>query len=237
MSNYSNCLFVIPARGGSKGIPGKNIKPLSGKPLIQYSIEYARNFVPDDQICLSTDSIEIIKIAENLALKVPFVRPEYLGGDNTSTFDVLKHTIDFFEKKNKNYDYLVLLQPTSPIRAKKHFEEAYNFIDEKTEVVVSFNEESQNPYYNVYEENDTGFLKISKGDGKYTRRQDCPPVYAINGSIYVFRIETLKHAETFHDFKTIKKYVMDDAYKVDLDTLAQWQYCEYLISNDILKPA
>ena len=236
MTKYSDCIFVIPARGGSKGIPGKNKKLLNGKPLIQYSIDYARNFVSDNQICLSSDSQEIIDIANQLGLKVSFLRPKYLAGDQSSTFDVLKHAIEFFQNNNKNYKNLVLLQPTSPFRAKKHFEEAYKEVSEKTDVVVSVTEESQNPYYNVYEEDETGGLKISKGSGNYTRRQDCPPVYSINGSIYVFKIEALKKAASFRDFKIIKKYVMEDIYKVDLDTPAQWQYYEYLIANNILKP-
>lgn len=236
MSKYSDCLFVIPARGGSKGIPGKNIKLLNGKPLIQYSIDYARNFVSDEQICLSTDSQEIIDIANQSGLKVPFLRPPHLAGDQSSTFDVLKHAIAFFENQNKYFENLVLLQPTSPFRTKKHFEEAYLEASEEAVVVVSVIEESQNPYYNVYEENESGFLKISKGEGNYTRRQDCPPVYAFNGSIYIFKIDALKKATSFRDFKTIKKYVMEEVYKVDLDTPAQWQYCEYLISNNILKP-
>ena len=236
MSKYSDCLFVIPARGGSKGIPGKNIKPLNGKPLIHYSIDYARNFVSDDQICLSTDSFDIIDIVGKSGLKVPFLRPAHLAGDQSSTFDVLKHAIEFFENQNKYFENLVLLQPTSPFRAKKHFEEAFLEASEEADVVVSVTEETQNPYYNVYEENESGFLKISKGEGNYTRRQDCPAVYAFNGSIYIFKIEALIKADSFRDFNSIKKYVMEEVYKVDLDTPAQWQYCEYLISNNILKP-
>jgi N-acylneuraminate cytidylyltransferase len=228
----ADTLFVIPARGGSKGIPRKNIKPLVGKPLIHYSIDYARLFTEDENICLSTDDQEIIDCANQINLAVPFVRPAEFSTDTASTFEVLHHAISFYQAQDKHYKHLVLLQPTSPFREEKHLAEAFALMDDEADVTVSVVQEHNNPYFNLFEENTDGFLKISKGDGSYTRRQDCPPVYAFNGSIYIFKNESLLKATSFKDFTNIKKYVMDEKYKVDLDTINDWNYCEYLLQRN-----
>src|SRR5215831_8877346 len=112
-------LFIIPARGGSKGIPGKNIKPLNGKPLIYYSIEFARLFSDDQNICITTDSEAIKKTAETIGLAVPFLRPSHLATDTAGTYEVLQHAVGVYKDLAKEYDALVLLQPTSPFREKK----------------------------------------------------------------------------------------------------------------------
>lgn len=230
-------LFVIPVRGGSKGIPRKNIKPLGGKPLMYYSIEYARLFAADENICISTDDPEIIEYANAINLNVPFVRSTELSNDTASTFAVLHDAVNFYKNQGKNYQQVVLLQATSPFREPKHFEEAIQLMDENTDVVASVTKEHNNPYFNVFEENGDGFLKISKGEGTYTRRQDCPPVYAFNGSIYIFNTSSLMVSSSFKDFQHIKKMEMDEKFKVDLDTMNDWNYCEYLLreTNSLVK--
>lgn len=232
MRAYSDCLFIIPARGGSKGIPGKNIKMLGSKPLIAYSVEYALKFANHEHICVTTDSDEIIRVVEKMGIPVSFKRPDELATDSSGSFEVIKHAIEFYEKKGLEFSKVVLLQPTAPFRATQHFEECYELFDSKTDVVVSVTEESQNPYYNVFEEQEDGFLKVSKGDGNYTRRQDCPKVYSFNGSIYIFRKEVFSFAQSFKDLESIKKYVMEEKYKVDIDTPVDWQFCEFLMANN-----
>lgn len=231
MIDFSETLFVIPARGGSKGLPGKNIKPLTGKPLIHYSIEYARQFATDENICLTTESEEIIEAANLIGLKVPFIRPENLASDHTSTFEVMHHVIDYYSSINSKYKYIVLLQPTSPFREKFHLEEAFKLMEKNTEVIVSVTNSNFNPYYNLFEENSEGNLAISKGTGKFTRRQDCPAVYAFNGSIYIFEIDKLRNCNSFNDFENIKKYVMDPKFSLDIDTEKDWLLAEYIFSN------
>jgi CMP-N,N'-diacetyllegionaminic acid synthase len=221
-------LFLIPARGGSKGIPHKNSKPLAGKPLIHYSIEYARQFTSDDNICLSTDDPKIIDCAAEIDLKVPFIRPAEFSTDTASSFEVMKHAIEFYESQGKYYDKLVLLQPTSPFRKKEFLLNAINQFNDKTEVIVSVYEVKNNPYFNLFEENPDGYLNISKGEGKYTRRQDCPPVYVFNGSIYIFDVNKLKNANSFKDFTNIKKTIMPEAYSVDLDNPQDWVWAEFI---------
>src|SRR5574344_397852 len=119
-----NILTIIPARGGSKGIPHKNIKPLNGKPLIYYTIDCARAICNDEDICVSTDDAEIISVVEQYGLKVPFVRPAELASDTAGTYEVLLHALDFYEKQGRHYDVVLLLQNTSPFRSSLHVKEA-----------------------------------------------------------------------------------------------------------------
>ncbi len=229
MIDFNEILFVIPARGGSKGLPGKNIKELAGKPLIHYSIEYARLFTNDENICLTTDSDAIINCANKIGLNVDFIRPNELSQDDSSTFSVLHHALDFYA--TKKYKFLVLLQPTSPIREPFHLEEALALFDKNTEAIVSTTISKSNPYFNLFEEKNDGYLSISKGNGSFTRRQDCPPIYAFNGSIYIFEVEKLRKANNFSDFDKIKKYEMDEKYSVDIDNQKDWESAENFIQN------
>ena len=222
-------LVIIPARGGSKGVPGKNIKELNGKPLIQYTIEAARELVSDEQIIVSTDSKEIQTVVENLGIKVPFLRPAQLAKDHSGTYEVLLHALDFFEKNNTKPEKIILLQPTSPFRQGYHIKEAIKLYDENCDMVISVKETKSNPYYLLYEENDQGFLEKSK-KGTFTRRQDCPKVWELNGAIYIINSTSLK-AQSIIEFKKNIKYVMDERSSHDIDTLMDWKFAEFLISN------
>ena len=132
-----NSLVIIPARGGSKGIPHKNIKLLAGKPLIEYTIDVARAIVPDENICVSTDDQKIIKVVENYGLKVPFVRPEELATDKAGTYEVLLHALKFYEDQGKHFDNVILLQNTSPFRNAEHVREALKLYSPEIDMVVS----------------------------------------------------------------------------------------------------
>ena len=213
------CLIVIPARGGSKGIPHKNIKPLSGKPLIYYSIDAARSVAKDEDICVTTDDQEIIKCVEDYGLKVPFVRPVELATDKSGSNEVILHALDFYEAQGKKIDAIVLLQPTSPFRKKEFIEEALNLYTPDIDMVVSVKEASSNPYYNCFEENEEGLLvKSKKLDKPLVRRQDAPHAYEYNGSIYVINPKSLKE-KGMSRFTRIRKYEMPDLYSIDLDTM------------------
>ena len=137
MDKLKDTLFVIPARGGSKGLPGKNIKDLCGKPLIAYSIDIARFFVDDENICVTTDSEAIKLVVEKYGLKVPFLRPEYLATDTSTTNDVLIHAVNYFRNLGRQYNKLVLLQPTSPLRTVKDVSEAMDLYRNEIDMVVS----------------------------------------------------------------------------------------------------
>lgn len=224
-------LIIIPARGGSKGIPNKNIKLLDGKPLIHYTIEAAREVFEDADICVSTDSQEIKSVAEQTGLYVPFLRPEHLATDNAGTYDVLCHALDFFEKQDNHYDAIVLLQPTSPLREPQHIKEILQLFSSDIDMVVSVKETDSNPYYVLFEENQQGFLeKVKKGN--FHRRQDCPKVWEYNGSIYVVNTAILKEKKTFQSFKKIVGYEMDAKYSLDLDTLLDWEFITFLLQKN-----
>lgn len=223
-------LLIIPARGGSKGIPHKNIKPLAGKPLIYYTIDVARQIVSDEDICVSTDDVEIIKSVEEYGLKVPFVRPTELATDTAGTYEVLLHALDFYEKQGRHYDVVLLLQTTSPLRRAVHVKEAMKLFHESIDMVVSVKECAANPYYCVFEENEEGWLHVSKGDGKITRRQDAPKVYEYNGAIYIINTESLKQMPLYA-FPHRLKYVMDAESSLDLDTMFDWQMAEMIVKR------
>lgn len=226
-------LVIIPARGGSKGIPHKNIKPLGGKALICYAIDNARSVVGDEDICVSTDDPEIVRTVEEYGLKVPFVRPASLASDTAGTYGVLLHALDFYEKQDKHYDAVLLLQPTSPFRRNEDIRGALEKYDSGVDMVVSVKSASSNPYYNCFEENADGFLCHSKGDGRYVRRQDAPEAWEYNGAVYVINPESLKKSP-FSEFKRIRKHVMDDIHSLDLDTPLDWKIAELLLAENLI---
>lgn len=225
----SDTLFIIPARGGSKGLPRKNILPINGKPLICYTIDAARGVTSDENICVSTDDLEIKQVVEDYGLKVPFLRPAELATDTIGTKDVLLHTIKFYKKKlNRTFEKICLLQPTSPLRTAKHIVEAHRLWNEDLDMVVSVKESKANPYFNLFEEQETGFLKKSK-EGNYTRRQDAPKIWEYNGAIYLINCKSI----TKHDignFKKILKYVISENESIDIDNMADFKNAEYYMS-------
>ena len=226
-------LVVIPARGGSKGIPHKNIKPLNGKPLIYYSIDVARQFTVDEDICVTTDDDEIIKVVENYGLKVPFKRPDYLATDTCGSNEVIQHAWKFFEDRGIHYDAVLLLQPTSPFRKVEFLKEAVALYDDSIDMVTSVKSAPCNPYYDGFEDNEEGLLAISKGDGTIERRQDAPKVWQLNGSIYVINPNSLMEKGLAH-FTRIRKYAMSELYSVDIDNPFDWKVAELIIEEKLL---
>lgn len=227
-------LIIIPARGGSKGIPRKNIKPLNGKPLIYYAIDTARAITTDDNICVSTDDLEIKSVVEEFGLKVPFLRPDELSTDTAGTYEVLLHALDYYEKKGKYYQAILLLQTTSPFRTAEQVKEALALYDRsQADMVVSVKECLANPYYNVFEENSDGFLHVCKGNGNIFRRQDAPKVYEYNGAIYIMDAEKLKTTH-MHKMQKRVKYIMDAQSSFDLDTMQDWEMAEMILKTSKL---
>jgi len=229
-----NILVIIPARGGSKGIPHKNVKELNGKPLICYSIDVARQLTTDENICVSTDDDVIIKVVEDYGLKVHFKRPAELATDCAGTNGVLLHALEFYEKQGRKYDVVVLLQPTSPFRETKSLKEAVALYTSDIDMVVSVKEAATNPYYNSFEEDAEGLLVISKGDGTIERRQDAPKVWEFNGSIYVINSTRLKEVG-LSKLNRIRKYVMDDLHSIDIDSMFDWYMAEKVISSHLIE--
>lgn len=223
-------LYLIPARGGSKGIPHKNIRPLCGLPLIGYSINVARELADDADICLSTDDPEIAAVARSMGLEVPFMRPEALATDKSGSYEVMLHALDFYRDRGIDYDCLVLLQPTSPMRTADDVRNALSLYTPDIDMVVTVKEAASNPYYNCYETDDDGFLHISKGDGTFTRRQDAPKVWEYNGAVYVINVASLRMMP-LGKFTRRRMCPMDAARSVDLDTNLDWLIAEHLMQQ------
>lgn len=226
-------LVVIPARGGSKGIPYKNIKPLAGKPLICYSIDVARQFTSDENICVTTDDNKIIEVVENYGLKVPFKRPDYLATDTCGSNEVIQHAWKFFADKGKHYDAILLLQPTSPFRKVEFLKEAVALYDDNIDMVTSVKPAACNPYYDGFEEQSDGLLYVSKGDGALARRQDAPCVWQQNGSLYVINPQSLIE-KGLGGFTRIRKYAMSELYSVDIDNPFDWKIAELVLEEKLL---
>ena len=224
-------LVIIPARGGSKGIPHKNIKLLGGKPLICRAIDNARAVAPDSDICVSTDDSEIIQVVEDYGLKVPFIRPTELAADNSGTYEVLLHALSFYEQQGRTYDTIILLQPTSPFRRDEDISEALKLYSPDVDMVVSVTEARANPYYNCFETDSDGFLHVSKGDGKYIRRQDAPKAWEYNGAIYIINPQSLKR-KSLGEFKRRRMYEMDELHSLDLVKPLDWCIAELLIAEN-----
>ncbi len=223
-------LVVIPARGGSKRLPGKNIKSLNGKPLIHYTIEAAREVFDDSIICVSTDAEEIKDVSEKTGLQVPFLRPKELATDTADSRSVLLHAYKYYkEEKAYEANTIILLQPTSPLRNATHIREALELYNDGLDMVVSVKETDANPYFVLYEENEEGFLEKSK-KGNFTRKQDCPKVWELNGAIYVMNFETLKKRQP-KDFEKVLRYEMCSENSLDVDTELDWKLLEGILND------
>lgn len=226
----SSILALIPARGGSKGVPGKNIKELNGKPLINYTIEAAREIFDDRDICVSTDDQGIIDVVENYGLLVPFMRPEELATDFSTSVEVILHAIDYYENRGRYYETVVLLQPTSPLRDGRHIREALNVYNDTVDMVVSVKKSFAAS--TICGENMEGFLELvlNRGGG---RRQEMS-YYEYNGAIYVINVSSLKKYKTMCCPK-IKKYVMDEYSSVDIDSVLDFFIAECILKKRNIK--
>ena len=218
---------------GSKGLPGKNIKKLDDKPLINYSVDFARNFADDDDICISTDSESVIKCVNEIGLDVPFLRPSKLSTDLASTYDVIVHALNYYKEINRNYELVVLLQPTSPFRKTIDLMRMLEEWNEDLDLMVSVKESKDSPYFNILEENPQGYLMKLK-NSNYSRRQDAPKLFTINGSIYLYNVKSVLDKK-INDFKYVKKYLMNDpVYSIDIDSIFDWYMCEMILEKNML---
>lgn len=224
-------LYLITARAGSKGLPGKNTKLLNGKALFLYSVDFAReNMSDNDELCISTNDDELIDIAEKNNISIPFKRPEELSNDTANSRDVILHALEYYEKKGRVFDAVFLLQPTSPYRTKEDFQQIIKVYSKENDMVVSVKISKDNPYFNLFEEDESGFIQKSK-KSDFSRRQDCPEVYAFNGSMYLINVGSIKRWN-FNEFKKIKKVVMPMERSVDIDTIADWVLAEYYLQGN-----
>ncbi len=228
MTVKSKILAVIPARGGSKGLPRKNILEIAGKPLIEWTIEAARKSTMIDRFILSSDDSEIIDVAKRCGCEVPFVRPKELAEDDTPGISPVLHALEML---HENYDYVVLLQPTSPLRTAADVDACIELcMKSGAPCCVSVVLSEQNPYW-MYSLNSNHHLDpIMKNRSMYLRRQELPPVYSLNGAVYVADSKWLFKTKSFIDAETIG-YVMPKERSMDIDSQIDFDICELYLQH------
>ena len=218
-------LFIIPARGGSKSIPKKNIKPFRGKPLIAWSILTALELTDADRIIVTTDSDEIAQVAREYGISNPHMRPAELATDTASTRDVLLDAMAQAERRGVDYDCVILLQPTSPLRTASDVRNALAAWSPEIDMAVTVRPAPCNPYYDCFETSPDGFLRVSKGDGLLTRRQDAPPAWQLNGAVYVITPARLREMEIGRMMRRVP-VPMPAERSLDIDTPLDWKIAE-----------
>ncbi len=212
---YTNKKFlaIIPARGGSKRLPRKNVLDLCGKHLIAYTIEAALKSKYINKVIVSSDDEEILNISSNFGADI-IKRPIDLANDTATTFDTIKHTIDNFEK----YDYIVLLQPTSPLRNEKHIDEAIQLLEEKNaDSIISVCEMDHSPLWSNTLPKDGNMSNFLKDEILNKRSQDLEKYYRLNGAIYICKTEKLIENKSFFLKDNIFAYIMNRENSVDID--------------------
>lgn len=217
---------LIPARGGSKGLPGKNIRPLENKPLIAWSIELAQKSKLIDKVVVSTDAQNIADVALLYGASVPFLRPANLATDEATTKAVIEHCI---QSLSEEIDVLVLLQPTSPLRTLQTLEKCIKTCLEKGSTVISVSE-SKKPVEWMFYRHESGFSYVLDDVHTPTRRQDCKPAHYVDGCVYCFSVPSFFKSKNLFDENSLT-VVSQENESVDIDTIEDFKYCEYLLKG------
>ena len=223
-------IATICARGGSKGLPGKNIRPFAGQPLIVHSITFARAHPAISAVYVSTDDPTIAEIAAQAGALVPFLRPAELARDDTPKLPVIEHLVRYLEAQGKEeITRIVDLQPTSPLRAREDLDGCLDLAcSSGAELVLSAFDSGFNPYFNLVEQQPDGSVRISKGEG-LAARQAAPKVWALNGSIYVWQRAALSHAAANGLWSVrVAAHIMPSSRSVDIDTADDFALAEWL---------
>ena len=221
-------LAIVPARGGSKRLPRKNVLDLNGKPLIAWSVNAGLESTYVDKVVVTSDNEEILQIARILNVNT-IKRPECLASDTASTFDAITHTLDNLEC----YDYVVLLQPTSPLRNANHIDEAIRLLEEKkADAIVSVCEMDHSPLWSNTLDDTLSMEGFMKEEVLNKRSQDLETYFRLNGAIYICKTEKLLEEKSFFLKKNIYAYLMDKGTSIDIDTAFDFKISEFLMSND-----
>jgi CMP-N,N'-diacetyllegionaminic acid synthase len=228
-------LGLIPARGGSKGVPRKNIKLLHGKPLLWYTAQAALGARRLGRVILTTDDEEIAAIGRECGLEVPFLRPAELAQDNTPTLPVAQHAVRMLEEAGDRFDALCLLQPTNPLRRPEDIDACIELLESSDADAVATIlpvPAEYNPHWVFFQE-ESGLLRLSTGeDAPIPRRQSLPPAFHREGSVYVVRRDILMKGNSFYG-RRFKGYLLDPAQSANIDTPEDWQRAETLLSKTL----
>lgn len=229
MIENKKVLAIIPARGGSKGIPKKNIKAVSGKPMINYTIEAARECDYIDKVIVSTDDEEIAEISMKAGAVVPFLRPDELAVDDAELIDVVMHAIEFYERKAERYDIIVLLQPTSPLRTSEDLQKALEYYMRKGEKsLLSISEVSEHPKM-MRKFNDENELQKMLGEDGDGTESGSKKYYKVNGAIFINSMSELSEKTKFEN--NVMGYVLSKEHGIDIDVPEDVVVAEYYLSQ------
>ncbi|EIT6977192.1 acylneuraminate cytidylyltransferase family protein [Vibrio vulnificus] len=224
-------LAITPARGGSKRLPGKNIKNLNGKPLIQWTIDAALAVPEIARVMVTTDCDEIADIAKQAGAEVPFIRPPELATDTSSSTDVIRHALDFYRAQGEEFDFVLLLQPTSPIRSADDIRHAIEQLKAHTaDAVVSVCPCDHSPLWANTLPDDRSMADFIRHEVSQLRSQDLPDYYRINGAIYLTKVSRFYQENSLFLSSNIFAYVMDNESSVDID-----HELDFLIAETVLK--
>ena len=219
MIDNKRILAIIPARGGSKRLPRKNILDLAGKPLIVWTIEAALKSEYIDHVIVSTEDDEIATISKKYGADIPFMRPNHIATDRSTSVDVVLHSINYFEKVGNHYDYIILLQPTSPLRAVQNIDQAIELLDsKKADAVISVCEAEHSPLWCNKIPKDGDMSNFIDESILNKRSQDMDKYYRLNGSIYLCNTERLQKEKTFFLKDSCIAYKMQPEQSVDIDS-------------------
>ena len=231
MLSNKKIIAIIPARGGSKGLPGKNIIPLCGKPLINYTIEAALKVDYIDTVMVSTDNYNIAQIAKNAGAEIPFIRPSSLATDTATSFDVVLNCIKWYKIQNITYDYFILLQPTSPLRTYEDINLAVDLlITKKAKAIVSVCESDHHPFWMNTLPLDQNMNFFEKQEYANIGRQQLPIFYRFNGAIYLSEVNYFLEQQSFLGAKTYA-LIMDKMHSIDIDDHLDLKFAEFLMKN------
>lgn len=226
---------LIPARGGSKRLPRKNIKSLCGKPLIAWTIDVAKESKYIDSVVVSTDDFEIKEVAEKFGASVPFLRPENLSNDTASSFDVVKHAIEFLNINKVNH-LIVLLQPTSPLRTVEELDEALElFINKEASGVVSVSECEHSPMWSNTLPGNGCMSDFIRPEVQGKRSQDLPKFFRLNGSIYIYKTLPLLAQEKIFFDENVYSFETSLETAVDIDTALDFLMAETIMEYRAIK--
>lgn len=223
-------IAIIPARGGSKGLPGKNIKPLNGKPLIAYAVEAALKAKHIDRVIISTDDEEIARVAVQYGAELPFMRPAELASDTALAVDNYIYTIGKLEQESGTIiDAFVVLQPTSPLRIAEDIDGAVELFEKKkADSVISYTQEAHPISWHKYLDEEGHFIDIL--DANIKNRQDNRVSYFPNGAVYVFRTSMIRERKYYTEKSYA--YIMPRSRSVDIDFIEDFEYAEFLLRRN-----
>lgn len=232
MIEGKSILAIIPARGESKRMPQKNLSPLAGKPLITYTIDAALKSKYIDEVLVSTDNKEIAKVSTTFGANVPFLRPRELGTDMARSIDVVFHTLDFFRKElHKEFDYFILLQPTSPLRSAVHIDSALEFLlKKKALAVISVCEVNHHPFWSNELPRDLSMKNFISKKIENQNSQELPKYFRLNGAIYICQVRKFLIEKSFFLKEKTCAFIMDRNKSIDIDEDLDLRIAECLIN-------